>query len=371
MTVANELLVYIGTYTEHPADGGGSKGIYVARFDSASGKLGPLTVAAVLENPSFVATSRDAKFLYAVSEVGVRDGSATEPTGFVHAYAVGTGGALTPLNRVSSGGADPCHINVSSDGVGVAVANYTGGSVAFYRRRPDGSLGDVTIDRHQGTGPRADRQEKAHAHSVDFSADDQAVLSCDLGADRVYLYRRGRMDSDTRSSVAMEPGSGPRHLALHPSGKYAYVIAELSNSVAAFAWDAAAGTLRQMQTISTLPFGPTAESSTAEIVVHPSGRFVYGSNRGHDSVVSYSVDAKTGRLTYLANTPTGGKTPRSFAVDPSGRWLIAANQRSDSLVTFAIDQRTGALKPTGDVAAIPRPVCVHFVPPALPARPTR
>ena len=368
MTVANELLVYIGTYTEHPADGGGSKGIYVARFDPATGKLGTLGVAAVLENPSFVATSRDAKFLYAVSEVGVRDGNATEPTGFVHAFSVGAGGALSPLNRVSSGGADPCHINVSRDGVGVAVANYTGGSVAFIRRRPDGSLGDVTIDRHQGTGPRADRQEKAHAHSVDFSARDEVVLSCDLGADRVYMYRRGRMDSDTRSSVALEPGSGPRHLALHPSGKYAYVIAELSNSIAAFTWNASSATMRQMQSISTLPFGFTAPSSTAEIVVHPSGRFVYGSNRGHDSIASFAVDARTGRLTALAHTPTGGKTPRSFAVDPSGRWLIAANQRSDSLVTFAIDQRTGALKPTADVATIPRPVCVHFVPTAPPAR---
>ena len=228
-----------------------------------------------------------------------------------------------------------------------------------------------SVDRHEGTGPRADRQEKAHAHSVDFTVDDKVVLSCDLGADRVYLYQRDRMDSETRRPSRLEPGSGPRHLALHPSGKYAYVIAELSNSVAAFAWNASAGTLRQMQTISTLPFGYTAPSSTAEIVVHPSGRFVFGSNRGHDSIVSYAVDAKTGRLTYLANTPTGGKTPRSFAVDPSGRWLIAANQRSDSLVTFAVDVRTGALKPTGDVAALPRPVCVHFVPPATPARPAR
>jgi 6-phosphogluconolactonase len=364
MTFANDLLVYIGTYTEHPATGEGSKGVYVARFDAATGKLGPLTVAAVLENPSFVAVSRDAKFLYAVSEVGVRDDNANEPTGFVHAYSVGAEGALSPLNRIASGGADPCHIKVSHDGSTVAVANYSGGSIALIRRNPDGSLGKSEIDHHPGHGPRADRQKEAHAHSVDFAPNDRTLLSCDLGADRVFLYRMGRMPADVRSSIALEPGSGPRHLALHPSGRYAYVINELANTVAAFAWNASAGTLRQMQTISTLPFGHTGSSNTAEIVVHPSGRFVYGSNRGHDSIVGYSVNAKSGRLTHLANTPTGGKTPRSFGIDPSGRWLIAANQASDSLITFAVDQRTGALTPTGASSTVPRPVCVLFVPPA-------
>ncbi|MDB4882308.1 MAG: pgl 2 [Gemmatimonadetes bacterium] len=361
MTIENEVLVYVGTYTEHPAGGGGSKGIYVTRLDVTTGRLGELTLAAELDNPSFVAVSPDAKFLYAVSEVGVREAGG-EPTGFVHAYAIGADGALTPLNRVASGGADPCHINVSRDGRTVAVANYTGGSVAFIKRSLDGSLGDATMDHHSGHGPRADRQKAAHAHSVDFSPDDMTLFSCDLGADRVFLYRAGKMPADVRSSVALEPGSGPRHLALHPSGRYAYVIAELSNSVAAFAWNASAGTLRQMQTISTLPFGYTAPSNTAEIVVHPSGRFVYGSNRGHDSIASFSVDAKTGRLIRLGNTPTGGKAPRSFAIDPSGRWLLAANQLSDSIVIFAIDQRTGAITPTGATAALPRPVCVLFVP---------
>ncbi|MEO6526187.1 MAG: lactonase family protein [Gemmatimonadaceae bacterium] len=363
MTIANDVLVYIGTYTEHPATGEGSKGVYVARFDPATGTLGPLTVAATLENPSFVAVSRDAKFMYAVSEVGVRE-TGGEPTGFVHAYSVGAEGALTSLNRVASGGADPCHISVSRDGNTVAVANYSGGSVALIRRNADGSLGKSEIDPHPGHGPRADRQKTAHAHSVDFSSNDRTLLSCDLGADRVFLYHMGRMPADMRTSVALEPGSGPRHLALHPSGRYAYVINELSNTVAAFAFNASAGTLRQMQTISTLPFGHTGPSNTAEIVAHPSGRFVYGSNRGHDSIVGYAVNAKSGRLTHLGNTPTGGKTPRSFAIDPTGRWLIAANQATDSLITFAVDHRSGALTPTGASVTVPRPVCVLFVSPA-------
>jgi 6-phosphogluconolactonase len=358
MSMKSETLVYIGTYTENKPDG--SKGIYVAPFDPATGKLGAPALAAEMQNPSFVTATRDAKFLYAVSEVGVA-GSAPVPTGFVNAFSIGAAGALTPLNRVESGGADPCHITVSPDGSTVAAANYTGGSIAFIRRSSDGSLGKTAVDRHTGHGPRADRQKEPHAHSVDFSADGRTLLSCDLGADRIFIYRFGGMSGE-HESVSLEPGSGPRHLALHPSGRYAYVICELSNSIAAFGWNASRRTLRQMQTISTLPFGYTAPSSTAEIAVHPSGRFVYGSNRGHDSIASFAVDAKTGRLTHLATTPTGGKAPRSFAIDPSGRWLIAANQLTDNLVGFAIDQHTGALTPTGATTNLPRPVCVAFVP---------
>ena len=358
----SDVSVFIGTYTEKLPDGGGSKGIYLARLDAATGKLSTPAVAAELQNPSFVAPSRDHRFLYAVSEIGVA-GSSPVPTGFVHAYKIGPAGALTALNRVESGGADPCHINVSRDGSSVAVANYTGGSVAFIRREHDGTLGKSEIDHHPGHGPRTDRQKEAHAHSVDFVS-DRRLLSCDLGADRIFVYDFGRMPADVRTSVALEPGSGPRHLAIHPSGKYAYVICELSNSIAAFGWNASNGALRQMQTISTLPLNYTSPSSTAEIVVHPSGRFVYGSNRGHDSIAAYSVDARTGRLTLLHITPTGGKAPRSFAVDPSGRWLLAANQLSDSITSFAIDQRTGDLKATGASVALPRPVCVAFVPAA-------
>jgi 6-phosphogluconolactonase len=354
------MFVYIGTYTEDRPDGGGSKGVYVARLDQATGALGAFTVAAELKNPSFVAASRDSRFLYAVSEVG--------PEGAVAAYAIGANGGLTLLNTVPSGGADPCHVTVSRSGRTVAVANYSSGTTASFRAGADGALRTGTVDRHAGHGPNAQRQKAPYAHSVDFSEGDRFLLSCDLGADKVYLYRH-----DARTSaiaphkprfVALEPGAGPRHLALHPSGRYAYVIAELSNTVAAFAWNGATGTLRQTQTISTLPFGHTAPSFTAEIAVHPSGRFLYGSNRGHDSIAAFGIDAKAGRLTLLGHTPTGGKSPRGFAIDPSGRWLIAGNQLSDQLVTFAIDQSTGALTRTGGPLAMPRPVCVLFVPPA-------
>lgn len=355
----SDVLVYLGTYTEKRPDGGGSKGIYRARFDQTTGKLGPITLAAELENPSFLAVSRDRKFLYAVAET---------PTGSVAAYTIGAGDGLTLLNKVSSLGADPCHINVARSGRSLAVANYSSGSTVSLAVHADGSLGTATRDVHTGHGPNAQRQKEAHSHSVDFSPDDSLLLSCDLGADRVFVYRHdartGVIKPHAPAFVGLEPGAGPRHLALHPSGRYAYVITELSNTVAAFAWNAKAGTLRQMQTISTLPFGYTATSNTAEIVVHPSGRFVYGSNRGHDSIASFAVNATDGRLTALGHTPTGGKAPRSFAIDPSGRWLIAANQSSDSLVTFAIDVKTGTLTPTGATAPLPRPVCVLFVPSA-------
>jgi len=360
-----ETLVYIGTYTERTPNA--SKGIYAARFDSATGRLSTATLVAELENPSFVAVSRDRRFLYAVSEVGT-PGATGKKTGFVAAYTIGAEGKLSPLNRVPSNGADPCHISVARSGRTVAVANYTGGSTASFRVNSDGSLGAGTTDQHVGHGPNKERQEQAHAHSANFAADDHLLLSCDLGADAVYLYRtddaHGSIAPRRPASVSVEPGSGPRHLAIHPSARYVYVINELTNTIGVFAWNPAAATLVQRQSISTLPVGTTVANSTAEIVVHPSGRFVYGSNRGHDSIAVFSVDARNGRLTALGHTPTGGKAPRSFAIDPTGRWLLAANQLSDDINSFAIDPQKGTLTPTGATLSLARPVCVLFVPDA-------
>jgi 6-phosphogluconolactonase len=354
-------LVYIGTYTERTPNA--SKGIYAAHFDPATGKLSTPTLVAELENPSFLAVSHDRRFLYAVSELGTADASGKK-TGFVAAYAIGAGGKITLLNRVPSDGADPCHISVSRTGHTVAVANYTGGSTVSFRVEPDGSLGTITTDQHVGHGPNKERQEAAHAHSATFAAGDHLLLSCDLGADAVYTYQvddaKGSIARRRPASVHVEPGSGPRHFAVHPSAHYAYVINELANTIGVFAWNPAAATLVQRQSISTLPVGTTVPSSTAEIVVHPNGRFVYGSNRGHDSIAVFSVDARHGRLTALGHTPTGGKAPRSFAIDPSGRWLLAANQLSDNINSFAIDPQKGTLKPTGATLAVARPVCVLF-----------
>jgi 6-phosphogluconolactonase len=361
----SELLVFVGTYTERTPDGSGSKGIYSARFDTTTGKLSGLTPAAELQNPSWVTVSRDRRFLYAVSEVGVADASGT-PAGLVVAYAIAPDGKLTELNRVSSGGADPCHLAIDRAGRTVVVANYTGGSVVAFRVGPDGRLGSAWKDQHVGKGPNAERQEAAHAHFVEFVADDRLLLSCDLGNDRVYLYghdpRSGAIAAHKPAFVGLEPGSGPRHLAVHPSNRYVYVLTELTSHVATFAWNPASGTLVQRQSIATVPLGTPSSNSTAEIVVHPNGRFVYASNRGHDSIAVFGVDARNGRLTRLASTPTGGNVPRNFTVDASGRWLLAANQRSDSIVTFAIDPAKGTLTPNGATLTVPRPVCVAFPP---------
>ena len=357
----SELSVYVGTYTDRAP--GASKGIWSARFDATTGKLSTPIAAAELANPSWVAPSRDGRFLYSVSEVGAPDARGV-PSGLVVAYAMDPSGKLTELDRASSRGADPCHLAVSRSGRALAVANYTGGSTVWFDVAADGRLGAPTSDQHAGKGPNAERQERAHAHSVDFTADDRHLLSCDLGNDRVYVYRHdprtGAIAAHSPAFVNVEPGSGPRHLALHPSGRYAYVLAELASAVATFAWNASDGTLVQRQRVSTLPVGTTTENSTAEIVVHPTGRFVYASNRGHDSIAVFSVDARNGQLTLLANTPTGGRTPRNFAVDPSGRWLLAANQRSDNIVTFAIDPAKGTLTRSGTPVSVPRPVCIAF-----------
>jgi 6-phosphogluconolactonase len=358
-----ENLVFIGTYTERTPSA--SKGIYVATFDPASGKPSAPTLVAELENPSFVAVSHDRRFLYAVSEVGTADATGKK-TGFVAAYSIGAGGKLTLLDRVPSNGADPCHISVSRSGRTVAVANYTGGSTVSFLVKPDGSLGAATTQQHAGHGPNKERQEAAHAHSANFAADDHLLLSCDLGADAVFMYQvddaKGSIAPRRPPSVHVEPGSGPRHLAIHPSARYVYVINELTSTIGVFAWNPAAATLVQRQSISTLPPGTAVASTTAEVVVHPNGRFVYGSNRGHDSIAVFAVDARDGRLTAIGHTPTGGKVPRSFAIDPTGRWLLAANQLTDNINSFAIDPQRGTLTPTGATVAVARPVCVLFVP---------
>jgi 6-phosphogluconolactonase len=365
----SELLLFVGTYTERTPDG--SKGIYAARFDTSTGRISALTPVAELQNPSWVTVSRDRRFLYAVSEVGTPDATGT-PAGLVVAYAIGAGGKLTELNRVSSGGADPCHLAIDRTGRTVAVANYTGGSTVAFKVGADGRLGAASKDQHTGKGPNAERQEGAHAHSTDFVSDDRLLLSCDLGNDRIYVYdhdpRAGAIAAHKPAFVALEPGSGPRHLAVHPSKRYVYVLTELTSHVAMFSWNPATGTLVQRQSIPTVPVGTPPSNSTAEIVVHPNGRYVYASNRGHDSIAVFSVDARNGRLTGIGNTPTGGNVPRNFAIDASGRWLLAANQRSDSIVTFAIDQSTGALTPNGAVTKVPRPVCIAIVPSASPTR---
>lgn len=354
------LRIYIGTYT-----GEASQGIYTSLLNPATGELAPAELAAEVKNPSFLAIHPGAKFLYAVSEVA--EGGA-KPTGAVAAFAIDTPtGKLKLLNRQSSEGAGPCHLNVDAAGKNVLVANYGGGSCAVLPIGPDGRLGAATAAiQHQGKSVNPQRQEGPHAHSINLDTANRYAFVADLGLDEVLVYRfdsaRGSLAPNDPPAAKVAPGAGPRHFAFHPSGKYAYVINEMASTVTAFAYDAGRGTLTELQTITTLPADFKGNTSTAEVVVHPSGKFLYGSNRGHDSLAIFKIDAAAGKLTAAGHQPTGGKTPRNFAIDPSGKWLLAENQGSGTIVVFRVDPETGSLAATGHTLKVGSPVCVRMVP---------
>ena len=359
---ATRMFVYIGTYT-----GEKSQGIYRALLDLNTGALSQPELAAPITNPSFLALHPNGRALYAASEVGkFRD----QATGAVSAFALdGTTGALTALNQEASGGSGPAHVSVDTAGRTLLVANYGGGSVASLPIQPDGSLKPAaSVVTHAGSSTHPKRQTKPYAHSIKVDPSGAYAYAADLGADRIFIYRldssAGTLVAATPASAALKPGSGPRHLAFSADGKFLYVINELALTVTVFARDAVSGALREVQTVGTLPSGVAADPaySTAEVVIHPSGRFLYGSNRGHDSIVVFAIDQASGKLTHVEHEPTQGSTPRGFGVDPSGRYLLAGNQRSDSVVVFGIDGRTGALTPTGRTVTVGSPVSFVFAP---------
>ncbi len=353
--------VYVGTYTN-----AGSKGIYLLEFDAGSGTLTPRGVAAESPSPSFLAVRPGGKFLYAANEVADFEG---QKSGAVSAFAIDPeGGMLTLLNRRSSGGAGPCYLVVDPSGAFVLVANYSGGSLSVLPIGPDGRLGEATATvQHRGSGVDKARQASPHAHSIDLDATGRLAVAADLGLDKLMVYRfdpsAGTLAPNARPFASLAPGSGPRHFAFHPDGHHAFAINEMASTVTAFEFDAPSGAFSELQTISSRePGAARPGNSTAEILVHPSGRFLYGSNRGDDNLAIYAIDPASARLTLVGHQPTGGKTPRSFGIDPTGRYLLAANQDSGTVVVFRIDPQSGRLRQVGDPAAVPSPVCVKFVP---------
>jgi 6-phosphogluconolactonase len=354
-----KLRVYFGTYTR-----GKDKGIFRAELDLATGKLSAVEPAGEAVNPSFLAIHPNRRFLYAVSEVATVDG---KRGGGVSAFAIDPAtGNLTLLNQESSGGAGPCHLVVDPAGKNVLVANYGGGSTACLPLGEDGRVkASSSFQQHQGKSVNPKRQGEPHAHSVNLDPSGRFAFVADLGLDKVLVYKLdadGKLTANEPPAAAVAPGSGPRHFAFHPTGRYAYVINELANTVTAFAYNPQDGVLKEVQTITTLPEGFTGTSYTAEVQVHPSGKFVYGSNRGHDSIAIFSVDADTGKLTAVGHEPIQGKTPRNFGIDPTGAYLLAAGQDSNSVVVFRIDPQTGKLTATGSKVDVPSPVCVKFLP---------
>jgi 6-phosphogluconolactonase len=359
---SGKLWVFIGTYT-----GGKSKGIYRCELDLATGQLSEPTLAAETTNPSFLAIHPSQRFLYAVGEVSQFKGKGS---GAVNAFTLDPkSGDLKALNSQPSSGGGACHLVVDRGGKHVLVANYGGGNASVLPLGEDGRLGERTaFVQHEGKGSDPGRQEAPHAHSINLDASNRFAFVADLGLDRVLIYRydaeKGTLTKNDPPAVALADRSGPRHFAFHPSGRYAYVINEMANTVTAMKYDAERGTLKPVQAVTTLPEGFKGRSFTAEVQVHPSGKFLYGSNRGHNSIAVFGIDEKSGELTPAGHATEGIKVPRNFGIDPTGKYLIVANQDGDSLLVFAIDPKTGALKATGMKVEVAKPVCVKFVPKA-------
>ena len=355
---AGKVRVYFGTYTNET-----TKGIYLSTLDTATGKLSPAELAGEVKNPSFVSIHPSRKFLYAVSEISDFDG---KRVGGVSAFQIdGATGRLKLLNQQSSVGAGPCHLVVDAAGKNVLAANYGGGSVCVLPIGEDGKLSPASSSiQHQGSSVNKQRQEAPHAHSINLDPANRFAFAADLGLDKVLIYKfdggKGMLTAHDPPAGIVAPGSGPRHFAFHPSGKYAFVNNEMTSSVTAFAYDPAQGSLTDIHTLSTLP-EPTPGNSTAETVVHPSGKFVYVSNRGHDSLAMFQCDEATGKLTPIGHQSTGGKTPRNFNIDPTGRYVLAANQSTNNVVVLKIDLNSGKLTPTGNSIDVGSPVCVRFV----------
>jgi 6-phosphogluconolactonase len=353
----NNYLAYVGTYSDR-----GGKGIYAYRFDAKTGKLVDLGLAVATPDPSFLATSSDGKLLYAVNETTTYQG---QPTGSVSSFAIHKDtGKLTPLNTLSSRGPGPAHLVIDRSGKSLLVANYDGGNVAVFPILENGSLGEASaFVQHKGSSVVPDRQKGPHAHDIAMSPDNRFALVADLGLDQiiVYPFDSAKGTLGTPHIVKVHPGAGPRHLAFSPNGKFVYLINEIQSSINSFSYSAANGELQELQTVSTLPKEFKGANDTAEIEVHPSGRFLYGSNRGQDSVVLFTIDPAKGTLTNAGFTLTRGKTPRNFAIDPTGHWLFAENHESDNFVIFKIDEKTGQLTPQGDALHVPAPVCIKFV----------
>jgi 6-phosphogluconolactonase len=361
MMTNTKFRLFVGTYTtsfqNEPTQ---SKGIYLYELDPATVKLTQVACAVETEQPSFLAVHPNLNVLYAANEMMAFQG---KPGGAISSFKINQEtGLLSFMNQKPTLGGAPCYVAVDQMGRYAMVANYMGGNAIMYPLLADGSLGDYSdFVQYQGKGANPKRQEGPHTHSVTIDPTNQYAFVADLGIDKIMIYRlgTGQFLANDPAWIDVAPGSGPRHMDFHPSGKYAYLINEMGNSITAFNYDSAKGNLIEFQTVPTLPQDFQGENTTADLHISPSGKFIYGSNRGHDSLVIYAID-ESGRLTYVDHESTQGKTPRNFAIDPSGRLLLVANQDSNNIVSFRIDEATGKLAPSGEITQAPMPVCIRF-----------
>jgi 6-phosphogluconolactonase len=357
MAANTSSLIYIGTYS-----GGKSKGIYSAKFDPATGTLSAPELAVEAKNPSFLCLHPSGKYLYSVGEIDSFDG---KKSGAVSAYRIEAGGKLSLLNEQASEGTGPCHLALDKSGRCLLVANYGSGSIGALPVAEDGKLGSASAKiQHAGSSVNKSRQAGPHAHFITADPSDRFALTCDLGLDKVLVYKleppKCSLAPNDPPFSFIKPGEGPRHLVFHPTAKWVYVINEMGSSITALTYDSRHGRMKEFQMISTIPSGATNHNSGAEIQMHPSGKFLYGSNRGENSVAAFAIDPNSGKLSPVGHQGTEGKTPRHFALDPSGKWLLAENQDSDSVVVLRVDEKTGRLSPTGVKIEVGKPVCVVF-----------
>ncbi len=358
---ARDYFVYFGTFTNTT-----SQGIYVSRLDMDTGKLSSPELAAAIPSPNFLAVSPNGRFLYSATRMR----KFREMTGgAVSAFSIdGHTGKLTLNDQKFSGGSDPCFVSVDSAGKAVFVANYDGGSVKSFYINPDGSLADGTFIQHHGHSVNTNRQNSAHAHCFLAAPRERFALACDLGMDKVMIYKFNPANATFAASepgyTAIAPGSGPRHLAFSPDGKTAYLANEMACTITVFTWDGLHGKLDARETVPLLPPGVAVTDSftAAEVVVRPDGRFIYATLRGHDSISVLAVDKKSGGLALVENVPCGGKVPRGMGIDPTGHWLIIGNQKSETVTVFGVNAATGRLTPTGQVLSVGMPVDVKFAP---------
>lgn len=353
-------LVYVGTYTDK-----GSKGIYAYRFDPATGAIDSIGLATETANPSFLAVDPNYKYLYAVNEI---DNFQGEHAGAVSAYTIDRDtGKLSFLQQVSSFGADPAHLALDKTGRYLLVANYTSGNIAVFPIEKDGRLGPRTaFVQHAGSSVNKERQAGPHAHEIQATADNRSVIVADLGLDELLVYRfdarTGALSPANPPFVKVAAGSGPRHFALAPNGKFVYLVNELSSTVTVYSFDSSSGRMTELQTISTLPQDFKGENTTAEITTDAAGKFLYASNRGDDSIAVFAIDSGNGKLVLVERVKTGGKEPRHFTLDPTGKWLFAENQNSNDIRVFRVDAKSGRLTPTSQTIQVNSPVSVVFVP---------
>ena len=348
-----EIDFYIGTYTNT----GRSKGIYRSTLDTDAGSLSTPELVYKISKPSFLAIHPNGKFIYSITE--------GDP-GIITALKIDLiSKTLSFINHSFSGGLGPCHLTVSDNGRVLFVANYVSGSVASLPISEDGSLGEaVSIIQHSGRGPKVGRQEGPHVHSVNLSPDNRFAYVADLGIDCVMIYRvnssSGEMEQDEAGCFKGRPGSGPRHLTFHMNGRFVYLINELDNTVTVLLQNSESGGLVEVQTVSTLPEGCNVESKAAEIKVHPNGRFLYGSNRGYDSLVIYKINQDTGCLKLIGFQNANIDEPRHFNLDPTGHWCIVGNQDRNAIMLFEVDSASGLLTPAGSEKSVGQPICIKF-----------